>query len=314
MGRGPSYQSQRSGIKPQLPNEATGRISTYPAPYGGWNANGNLSNMPPLDAVIMDNVFPGITDVMVRKGSAAHATGLPSAGESLLVYEGRTGSKVFAGTDSGVYNVTATGAVGSAEFSCTNGRWVSLNFANSAGSFLVAVNGTDEMRVYDNSAWTAINATSVPAITGVLTTAFSKVSLHAKRLWFVEKDSMSVWYLPVDSFGGAATEFPVGSLFNRGGSVIATASWTVDSGAGMNDYFLIMTTKGEVAAYQGTDPSSSTTWGLVGVYFIGEPVGDNPMTKLGGEMLILTVNGLFPISEYLQSSLIDRTAAINFKV
>lgn len=314
MGRGAARISQRSGAKVQLPNEATGRTATVPAPYGGWNAAGNLSNMPPLDAVVMDNIFPGVVDVSLRKGSVSWVTGLSATAKTLMPYERPSGSKIFAATDSGVYNVTTSGAAPAAEFSCTNGRWSWVNMANAGGTWLVAVNGSDSMRIYDGTTWTAITGVSTPAITGVTTSNLSYVSLFKKRLWFIEKDSMNLWYLAADAIAGAATQFPVGSLFKLGGKILAISNWTVDGGNGSDDYFVILTSKGEAAVYQGTDPASSTTWALVGVYYVGTPVGDRPLQDLGGDLIIATSAGLFPVSRFLQSSIIERTIAISFKI
>lgn len=314
MGRGAAKVSQRSGMKFQLPNEATGQTATVPAPYGGWNAVGNLSNMPPLDAVVMDNIFPGVTDVILRKGSVSSVTGFGAKVKSLLPYESAAGAKIFAATDAGVYNATIPGTAPAAEFSCTSGKWKSINFSNAGGSWLVAVNGADKMRVYNGTTWTAIDNVSTPALTGVTTSNLTYVSLFKKRLWFVEKNSMNLWYLAVDAIAGTATQFPVGSLFSRGGKVIATGNWTIDGGSGADDYFVILTSKGEAAVYQGTDPASSSTWALVGVYYVGTPVGDSPITDYGGDLLIMTTAGLFPASKFLQSAILDRTASINFKV
>lgn len=44
------------------------------------------------------------------------------------------------------------------------------------------------------------------------------VWVYKNRLFFVEKDSLNAWYLPVDSIGGAAEKFPLGGVFTRGGS------------------------------------------------------------------------------------------------
>lgn len=198
--------------------------------------------------------------------------------------------------------------------SCTDGRWQSVNFTTAGGSFMTAVNGTDSLKLYDGSTWTAITGVSSPAITGVTTSNLSYVSVHKKRQWFVEENTMNLWYLPVDSIAGAATQFPVGSLFRLGGYLVATGSWTLDAGSGMDDYFIIVTSNGEIAVYQGTDPASSTTWALVGVYEAGVPVGRKPLLDYGGDMLYLSRNGLIPLSKLVQSSVLDRSSAISFNI
>jgi hypothetical protein len=312
--RGPPVRSPRSGARQIPQDEAVGRQTTIPSPYEGWNANGNLSNMRPLQAVTMDNVFPDVTNVMLRKGSDTWIDGLADPIKSLHGWEGTGGYKLFAATNAGVYNASTSGTFGAADIACTSGDWISTNFANSGGSFLIMVNGTDSLLKYDGSAWAAITGVSVPAITGVATNTLSYVSLHKKRLWFVEEDSMSLWYLPTDAFAGAATEFPVGALFKLGGKLVATGSWTLDNGSGADDYFVAITSAGEAAVYKGTDPADATAWGLVGVYEIGRPVGRRPLSDFGGDLVYLSENGLFPLSKFLQSTIVDRTSALSFLV
>jgi hypothetical protein len=62
--------------------------------------------------------------------------------------------------------------------------------------------------------------------------------------------------------------------------------------------------------YQGTNPSSATAWALVGVYDIGEPLGRRCLTRLGGDLIIITQNGVFPLSAALQTATIDNRLAI----
>lgn len=313
MRGNPGY-NRRAGYKPPPVNEAIGDMRSIPAPYGGWNATGNLSNMPATDAVLMDNIFPDISDVGLRLGRADWATGFASPVKRLMAYESSTSAKQFASTTTGVYDVTAAGAIGAAAFACTSGEWSSVNFQNSGGSFLTMVNGSDSMRLYDGATWTAITGASTPAITGVTTSTLAYVALHKRRLWFAQNNSMNLWYLAVDAIAGAATVFPVGALFAKGGKVVAIQSWTIDGGNGPDDYFAILTSKGEMAVYSGTDPANATTWSLVGVYYVGAPVGNRPFAKLGGDLLILTRTGIFPASTFMQSTVVDRTKAVNLKI
>jgi len=176
------------------------------------------------------------------------------------------------------------------------------------------VNGVDSLQRYNGSAWQAINGASTPAFTGIATTSLSKVCSYKKRLWFVEVSSMNLWYLPVDSFAGAAVKFPVGGLFPKGGKVAGINSWTLDSGNGPEDYFVIMSSEGEVAVYAGTDPASAATWSLVGVYYVAKPLGEDPLVRFGGDLLALTELGAIPLSSYAQSAILDRSKTINDKV
>lgn len=298
----------RGGPPVRPANEAIARTYSHPSPYDGWNARGNLANMKPTEAVQMDNVFPGVQTVTLRKGCINWKTAAPATVRSFLPYSGLTTNTLFAATTTGIYDVTASGAFGASIVACTNGYWKSLMTATAGGNFLFAVNGTDLAKAYDGAVWT------VPVITVATSSTWDYVTLHKKRIWAVQKNTMSLWYLPVDSIAGAATLFPVGSLFKKGGRVVAIGSWTLDSGAGIDDLFVIVTSNGEIAIYQGTDPASSATWALVGVYEAGKPVGEKPLLNYGGELLYLSAMGLLPLSKLMQSTTIDRSSSISYNI
>lgn len=112
----------------------------------------------------------------------------------------------------------------------------------------------------------------------------------------IEEGTMSAWYLGVDAIAGTATEFSVDGVFHHGGSLLFGATWSLDSGSGLDDVLLLVTTEGEVAVYQGTDPSSASTWSLVGVYQIGRPLHNRAWVHAGGDVLVVTDDGIVPIS------------------
>lgn len=299
---------RRAGTKPKPISEANAMTYSHPAPYGGWNARGNLANMQFTDAIQMDNIFPGVQDVQIRKGYVNWVTGISTPVKTLLAYSGGSVSKLFASTNTDIYDVTANGVVGAAVTTCTSGQWSYVNFATPGGKFLIMANGVDAVKNFDGVTWTT------PAITGVTSSNLSYVTTHQKRLWFIENTTMNIWYLPVESIAGAAVQFPVGSLFKRGGYLVALGSWTVDSGNGSNDLLVIVTSNGEIAVYQGTDPASSATWALIGAYDAPRPLGTRPLLDYGGDLLYLSKNGLIPISKLAQSVLIDRSQQVSYKI
>lgn len=287
---------------------------SVPAPIGGWNTRDSIAAMAPTDAVILDNWYPFSTGVNLRKGNMDYATGFPTRVQTILSYSSPTLQQMFGATAVGIYDATAGGAVGAAVTPLTNGYCQFINFATAAGNFLLSVNGLDKLKLYNGATWADIDGVSVPAITGLATTSIINISAFKNRIWFVQRDSMDIWYLPVASIGGAATKFPLGGLFTRGGYLMAMGTWTIDGGNGVDDFAVFATSEGEIAVYQGTDPSSPTTWALVGVYYIGEPIGRRCFTKYGGDLLYLCRNGLFPLSKALQTSSIDRTMALSDKI
>jgi hypothetical protein len=152
------------------------------------------------------------------------------------------------------------------------------------------------------------------AITGVDPTLLINVAAFKSRLWFCEKASLRVWYQPVLSIGGAAQSLDFSSLFTRGGYLMAMGDWSLDAGYGMDDYAVFITSEGQVAIYKGTDPSSSTTWSLIGIYDIGSPIGRRCMMKYAGDMLIVCQDGLAPLSKALMSSRVNSQEMLTDKI
>jgi hypothetical protein len=292
------------------------KASTYsiPAPVGGWNVLDPLAGMKERDAIVLENWFPKASDVVLRPGAENWATGAPTDVQTLLTWNGLASQKMFAATATGIRDATTAGVMGASLSTLTNGYLISTDFNVLGGAYLIAVNGVDKLKLYNGTVWADIDAASVPAITGVVTTDLDYVAVLKRRLWFVRKNTMSAWYLPVAQIGGALVEFPMGQVFTKGGRLVAIGSWTIDGGAGSDDYGVFISSEGEVAVYQGSDPSSAADWNLVGVYYIGEPLGKNCFCKYGGDLLILTRNGLFPLSRALQEASINKSKALSTKI
>lgn len=299
----------------------TGAGSTVPAPVGGWNARDSLASMPAKDAIILDNLFPRATDVELRKGSLLFAT-LPADTEmsphtirGLLVYSPPSGSsKLFASANDGIYDISAGGAITSPATPATASEWQSCMVTTAGGSFLWCCNGVDKSRYFNGTAWTILDSSSTPALTGVTSTTIKDALVYKSRLLLVQKNSMSFWYLPVNSIAGLAVEYPCGELFDLGGSIASVASWTIDAGNGSDDYLCIITTEGEVAVFTGTDISSTSNWALQGVYRLAQPLGNRCTFKYGGDLCLITNNGILPMSSALQSATLDRSKSLSDKI
>jgi len=287
------------------------------APVGGWNARDSLADMAANDAVTLVNFFPDVGSVNLRGGSTDHVTGIPGTVETLMAYTSGTAGKLFAvaNTPSSIFDVTSAGVVGAAVVTgLSNGRWEYTNVTTAGGSYIYAVNGVDAPLLYDGTTWAAITAISPIAITGVTTTALSNVALFKSRVWFVQKQSLKAWYLPTSAVGGVANALDLSAIARQGGYLVAVATWTIDAGYGVDDNLVFITSKGEVIVYRGTDPASSATWALAGVWALGTPIGTRCLMKYGGDLLILTLNGLVPLASALQSSRLDPRIAVTDKI
>lgn len=292
------------------------RTVSIPAPVGGWNARDPIGAMPPVDAVFLDNYLPKTTTVALRSGCTNHVTGISGDVETLVAYNGVTTNKLFGAAGSSIYDMSSAGVVGAAVVTGqTNARWQCSNVSTAGGQFLYMVNGADSPQLYNGTTWQAVTGASAPiAITGVTTSNLIHVNVWKNRVFFVEKSTLKVWYLPVSSIGGAASAINFEALFSRGGYLMAMATWTLDAGYGMDDHAVFITSQGQVAIYRGTDPSSASDFFLVGVYDIGSPVGRRCFEKFGSDLLLITYDGLVPLSKALLTSRVNPGISLTDKI
>lgn len=286
------------------------------APTRGWNTRDSIADMEPGFANVLDNYFPMTAEIKLRKGEEEHVTDVIGTGlsavevETLATYKPQSGDQeLFGWAEEALYDFSTPGAVGAAIVSgLTNARWQYTNFSTSGGQFLLALNGADDMLTYDGSTWTAINAGSVPSITNVLTADLVHVFVFKERPWYIEVDSLSLWYPAVGAFAGALSEFPLTSVAKDGGYLVAGGSWTRDTGTGPDDFMVLITSQGEVIVYSGINPASDFT--LVGVFKTGKPIGRRCLLKYAGDLLIITTDGVIPISRLVARERKEQGVAI----
>lgn len=152
---------------------------------------------------------------------------------------------------------------------------------------------------------TSLQTSVVPGVTfpGTLTSAdMAFVWVYKKALWFVQKDSLSAWYLPVDQIGGTATEYPLGGEFGEGGSLLLGQSWSLNASGqgGLSEQNVFLSTEGEIVVFQGSGPSEASTWGKVGTYQIGTPMGRRAFIRAGGDLIFATTIGFVALSTAVQ--------------
>ena len=174
----------------------------------------------------------------------------------------------------------------------TFGAESTVNFTNSAGNhFLLGVNGVDTYFSYDGTTF------ATPTTTGVTTSTLTQLFIFKRRVWAVQKNTQSVWYLDIDSIAGTWIEFPIGALLTKGGYLVAGSNWTLDGGTGSDDNLILISSEGEVLVYQGSSPAAASSFQLVGVYQIGKPLSKYCFQKVAGDVLISTDRGLTPASK-----------------
>jgi hypothetical protein len=272
---------------------------SLPAPTGGWDAISSLDNMPPDRAIVLDNWFPRPDSVQVRRGIQLHNRVGSGAIETLIAYHGVTSldDRLFCPADGSIWQITFQGNTQAHAGGFNNfDRWQWINFTTPAAKFLWMCNGVDDPLMYDGSF-----PFQIPVITGITASDIVNVNAHQSRLWFVIKDSTTAAYLATDAIQGAATTFELGDLFTLGGYLVAMATWTRDGGSGPDDLAVFISSRGQCAIYSGTDPASTATWSLVGVFNVGAPLGRRCFTKSGGDVALICIDGVLPLSRAIQA-------------
>jgi len=283
------------------------------APTGGWNARDSLANMDPMDAVELLNIFPGTTECELRGGYESHATGITGTVETLAVYHAMSGTnELYAIDDNDIWDVSSAGAAAAQSATVTDGKFQSINYGDGTNNYLILVNGVDSPIYYNGSTFTTITGVSSPALSGVTLNTLIHVNEYKGRVFFIQKDTLSFWYLAAGAAGGALTEFDLSSFCKRGGYLMWMSTWSFDAGDGPDDSAVFMTSEGEVVVYRGTDPNSAADWVLMGVYFIGKPIGRRSFMKYEGDLIITTQAGVYPLSAALQSQ--DKRLALTDKI
>lgn len=190
--------------------------------------------------------------------------------------------------------------------------------SNYNGTYIITVTGattfTYVMASAPASDASVVGSYTILGITGVDSSTFINVNLFKNRLWFTQKNTMKVWYLPVDSVGGAAEAIDFGGIARMGGYLQAMGTWTLDAGQGADDYAVFVTNMGEVMVYNGTDPTTAETWALKGVWQLGQTFARRCFFKWQGDLLLLTQDGLVPLASALQSSRLDPRVNLTDKI
>ena len=210
----------------------------------------------------------------------------------------------------------------------TNNR-VTITASSEAtflGAKVITVTSPTTFTFVSSGTSTVVGATGTYTVLGIIggTTGgstytvdsknFIHVNLFKHRLYFTEKNTMKVWYMPVDSLGGGAFPLDFGGVARNGGFIQGMATWTLDAGQGADDYAVFATNMGEVIVYNGTDPTDATTWALKGVWQMGYIFSRRFFYKFAGDILMLTQDGLVPLAAALQSSRLDPRINITDKI
>lgn len=306
---------------------------SFPTPSAGLISNRNIA-LPQGQApgaAMLENWFPTPQSTRLRRGMVRRAT-LPgnTPTRSLFTYINGVTEELYAANDAGIWDVStvqsaysqiispspgfiigpeAGYAIGwdsvdpdDVTWTSTNGYWSTVQYSTAGGSFLIGVNGSDEGFIYDGTDWDALGVT-FPSPSTLTTADLAFVWVYKNRIYFIEKNTLNVWYLPVDQIGGELTLLPMGGIFSRGGNLLFGQSWSLSSGGdgGLSEQCVFVTTEGEVAVFQGLSPDPNQGWEKVGVYRAGKPLGQRAWIKAGGDLVIATSIGFIPLSKAIDT-------------
>ena len=284
---------------------------------GSINSVSPAGRLPPGDCLLRYNLIPAEYGLRVRLGSREWVTGLDGEPYTLLPFTGSASggaaNKLFACTSTGIWDVTSSTAaptqvVAFGVVDTTSGWGTSVVFVRAAGAghFLLYCDESNGYFVYDEVGGTWTQPTmggGAGQVANVNPADLVFVTVWKNRVWFVERDCGSAWYLDLDSVYGAATEFNFGKDFKAGGDLRGLWSWTGTAGAGLDDALVAISGGGDVIVYQGTDPDTAGAFGIVGRWDIGAvPVGRRIAHPLGGDLLIMSSMGILRASTLDTSS------------
>jgi hypothetical protein len=301
------------GLARRRGTRQTAKPLDAPAPMGSVNTISSGAAMPPEDCIFRFNLIPAEYGLRVRLGSREWVTGLDGECLSLLPFTGSTSgnSRLFAATRTGIWDVTSSTAAPSQVVvfgtqDSTSGHAISCVMATAAGHFLLVTDESNGYYVYAESGatWTKVAmGGGAGEISGVDPANFAFVAVWKNRVWFVERGTGRAWYLGTNAIYGTAASFNFAARFKAGGDLRGLWSWTYDGGAGLDDSVVAISGGGDVVIYQGTDPSSASTFGIKGVWFIGGvPLGRRIASDSGGELAVMSTTGLLPLSQLVTGS------------
>ena len=243
-----------------------------------------------------------------------------------MLYDGTNWIKyATTSTAQTVSSITHVGAVATVTTATAHGL-ITGNQITVSGATPSAYNGTFIITKLTNTTFSYTMA-STPAsdatggsyvityaITGVDSSKLVHVNLFKNFLFFVEEGSLRAWYLPVGQVAGAASQLDFGGYARMGGFLQAMGTWTLDAGQGADDYAVWVTNNGEAIVYTGTNPSAAETWSLEGIWQLGQTFARRCFLKFAGDLLLLTQDGLSPLTASLQSSRLDPRVNLTDKI
>jgi len=295
------------------PQALSSNMERYPAPYNGIDARIALATGDSTHCIYAFNMVPSEYGMRLRKGYREYQIdigGQFSFGVRTIipfdaVDQDVLSNKLFVTTNEGIFDVTGAGGTPSQvlAFSDINspgsGYGIYVHFTGQDEKDVMfyadSVNGLFEYDV-DGDSWAQATGITGPDVTNI-----RFICVHKNRIWLIEEDTNYAWYLPTFQLAGTAEQFYFGSKFENGGNLAGLYSWSIDGGAGNDDFLVAVSRAGDVLVYGGNNPDDVDDWVLRGSYYIGEvPIGPSFGSVHGGDLYLLSIYGLNSMGDLLQ--------------
>ena len=285
-------------------------------PVGGLNFIASTLNFPETDAYLVDNIIVRPFGCEIRKGWKRWfpvANKFAGTVRTVMAFNGTnpTNNKLFCSpsTNGQIYDITLPNVAPVSVLTpggspTTLGLWHSVQFVTPAGAFLAAVCEGSGYYLYSTAGGWVAQALTFPVGDTSTVADFSFIFTWKNRIWFLKRNSSVAYYLPVSSIAGTLESFDFGPQLLHGGFMQFGVSWTYDSGSGIDDSLILVSSGGDLLLWEGTDPASPTTFALKGVWYIGrQPIGRRNFCQHGGNTLLLSEYGVTNVSDLVAGRL-----------
>lgn len=270
---------------------------SMPAPVSGLNYSDPIDQMAPGYALTLENVVPNGLNCAIRKGHT-FLNGVNSGASTVYTLCG------IANADS-TYQVLAAVSPSNTLYRVTAGTMSSIGGPYTSAVFnadtfafrTYLCNGFDDVQVVTTGAAAASD------FTGAVLADLINVSSYKERVYFVEKNSLKIWYGNTQATGASAlSSYDFQFAMKSGGFLVSAGSFSNNYADSTQDLFYALSSEGEILFYNGSSPADVTTpWGLVKRAKIGRPLGYRAFVAVENDIWILTDQGIVPITALFAS-------------
>lgn len=301
----------------QRQNAQAGQI---PASVKGINALTSLAKMDEEECVYCFNILPEDQGMKVREGYVEWANGWDGGfAKTVITFEGNIDAedRLWVANVEGIWDVTIQGTTAPVQVvtwpsSANNAGICSyVAYSNDGDArFLLLCDGENGYYTWEQETDTwekRVEGTNPGEIDGVDPDLFNFVMIWKERVWFVQRESGNAWYLDdAGGISGDVIQFNMSAQFQFGGPLVSLHNWTLDGGNGIDDHLVAISGAGDIVIFAGVNPENAADFGLVGSWYVGElPAGNRIASEFSGELYILSVQGLLPLSSLLNGSGIE---------